>query len=609
MICRSATLARPAFAVAFGKQIVLAILILQACRSAEALDLAIGPKETIYTASQRKAKGLSSWPDGNLGVVANGTGGLDFYGANSGSPVKVTGTLTNPDQSKKSVNISGLPKKTFDYVSGGPVYYDEASGAHLMIYHAEIWGKSAKDYHSMLGMAVSTDPAGLAFKDLGTIVEPNLQKGFAEVGGGSFAILGNYMDVYYRDWGASGGTSELAVARAPISDLISNALSGVATPFSKYYGGSWSQPGRGGMSSPLEVGNPYNSWSAVSYNDYLNQLVMVTSQPAPSGEDLYLASSADGVNWSPRQPIALDPGEQFYPSLIGTGPNPQITGQSFYVYYTDSKKGAFSRWSDAQLARRQITIDPLAPPVVQPPVVPPPSLTGWAAVSDYASDFRIDSPATGWKYDWNPTGKLGNSATFAPLVWSDVAQAYNTTGGATDVPGKKSHNDDYLTLTASGGHPGQPKYLAIAGYTIQGDDGAGLYRIADSSISKDDSITSKGEDGLQVLVYVNNKQVGTAQAVSTNGQLAHFDLTLGQLNVGDTVWVMVDPLKNQSYDSFMNFDFAIQKSVPQTQLAQAVKMSLVQGPAVPEPETASLLLIGLAGLFFGRSFASRQQLL
>ena len=61
------------------------------------------------------------------------------------------------------------------------------------------------------------------------------------------------------------------------------------------------------------------------------------------------------------------PGEQFYPSLVGTGANPQITGQSFYVYYTDSKKGAWNRWGDAQIARRAITINPLVPPVVTPP--------------------------------------------------------------------------------------------------------------------------------------------------------------------------------------------------------------------------------------------------
>jgi hypothetical protein len=105
---------------------------------------------------------------------------------------------------------------------------------------------------------------------------------------------------------------------------------------------------------------------------------------------------------------------------------------------------------------------------------------------------------------------------------------------------------------------------------------------------------------------VNNRQLG-AQQILTNGQWATFNYTLGQLSVGDTIWLMIDPLKNQSYDAFSNFDFTIQKSVPQTQLAQGLKMSQLQISAVPEPGAASLLLIGLAGLCFGRKFAGRRQ--
>ena len=586
---------RIASAVSFGRPVVLIALMLAVIDGAQAVQISVGNREVIYTSSQRKSKSLSTWPDGNLGVVSNGLGGYEFYGANGSKPVKTTGTLTDPGKSKKSVKITGLPKKTFNYVAGGPVYRDEATGARVMIYHAEKHGKSAKDFYSVLGMAVSTDASGLTFRDLGTIVEPNLPTGQTEVGGGSFAVLDSYFNVYYRDWFPDGSRSELAVARAPVTDLINNALGGLATPFTKYYNGSWSQPGRGGLASPLEIGNPPNSWSAVSYNDYLDGLVMVSSQWEPGAGNLYMATSQDGVNWSGRQPVVLDAGEQFYPSMIGTGPDPTVTGKSFYVYYTDSQKGAWSRWSDAQLVRRAITLDPLAPsvvppviPPVVPPVIPPevPPLN-WAQISDYQSDFQSGVPATGWKYAWNPTGALGNAAAFTPLLWSNVAQAYNTTGAATPVPASKTHIDDYLSLTATGGHPGRPKYLPIAGYTIQADDGAGLYRLADSSIRKIDSLLSSSEDGLQVLVYVNNTLFGSAQSVSTSGQLASFNRELGQLNVGDTIWVMVDPLKNQLYDSFTGFDFAIQKAIPMVQLGI--------GGAVPEPSTAVLLLMALAG--------------
>ena len=104
--------------------------------------------------------------------------------------------------------------------------------------------------------------------------------------------------------------------------------------------------------------------------------------------------------------------------------------------------------------------------------------------------------------------------------------------------------------------------MPVAGYTIQEEDGAGLYRLIDSSIQKIDGTKSSKEDGLGVLVYLNNTLMGSAASVSTNGALANFDRDLGQLNVGDTIWVMIDPLKSQSYDAFVNFDFSLQKADP-----------------------------------------------
>jgi hypothetical protein len=292
--------------------------------------------------------------------------------------------------------------------------------------------------------------------------------------------------------------------------------------------------------------------------------------------------------------------------LIGTGADPQRTGKSFYLYYTDSKKGAWSRWSDAKLVRREITLDPVfGSPVISPtnvaqeitPSLSAPSTFDWIKVGDYASDFQAGTPASGWRYAWNPTGKLGNSSAFASLHWSSVAQAYNTTGGATTTPGSKTHHDDYLALGASGGHPGQPTFMPITGYTIQAEDGAGTYRLADTSIRKGDGATSGKEDGLGVFVYVNNKLVGTSQSVSTNGALTSFNRELGQLNVGDTVWVMIDPLKNQLYDSFTDFGFSIQKAAPIVNtLAASSMMFLSTGTAVPEPATAALILLGIAGV-------------
>jgi hypothetical protein len=579
-------------------QSVVGALFLVAVDAAHAINIAVGPQEVIYTKSKR----ISSWPDGSLGPVPLGNGLYDFYGATGSNSIRTTGTLTTPGSNKKSVKIEGVPKKKFDYLAGGPIYRDPTTGTRIMLYHAEVGGKKKTDFHAYLGLAVATDASGLKFRDLGTIIDANA-RGPAEIGGGAFAVLDGYFNVYFKDWLADGSTSELAVARASLSDVVNNALAGQGTSFNKYYNGGWTEPGLGGKSSYLETSNAANAWTSVSYNDYLDQLVMVSSQWVPDGGDLYMAFSPDGINWSPRQAIAADPGEQFYPTIIGTGPDPTHSDQSFYVYYTDSKKGGWSRWKDAQLIRKAITIDPYNSSPVQPlggpgdPGTPPPqTVNDWAFISGHQADFQGGTPSTGWKYAWNPKGKLGKSANYVPLLWSETAQAYNTTGAATQVPGKKSHHDDYLHLTADGGHPGDSKYLPMAGYTIQGDDGAGLYRIADSSILRTDSLLNiKKEDGLQVQVYVNDKQVGAALNVAA-GLLTSFDRELGQLNIGDTVWVMISAMKHQTDDAFSNFDFSLQKWSPvvPNQLAAVMNFnSGLQMAAVPEPTSAVLLLAAM----------------
>jgi hypothetical protein len=533
-----------------------------------ALVYSVGQTEILYTASQRRSMGLDYWVDGNLGVVPIGNGQYHFYGADGPTPIRTTGTLAKPAQSKNNVSISGLPSNYFNYVSGGPVYHDSTTGSRLMIYHAERHASSGMDYYSVLGMAISTDSQGLNFRDLGVIVEPDVPMAqrphSIEVGGGSFAVMNGDMYVYYRDYLEGGGSSELAVARAPISTILANAMNNQGTSFTKYYNGGWTQPGVGGRSSALEIGNPGNAWSSVSYNDYLGGMVMMTSQWADAGgnNDLYLSTSMDGVNWTPRQTIVSDAGEQMYPTLIGTGADPTRTGQSFYAYYTDSASGGWNRWNDAKLVRRQITLN-LGNTVPNPdpnPTDPEPT-PAMATVAGFKADFQSGGPAQGWKYMWNPTGKIGDASKYAALKWSSSAGVYNTTGGATTVWNGKTHNDDYLMLSSDGGHPGRPGYYAITGYTIQSDDGAGVYKLLGSSIMKNDSVKTGDEDPLDLLVYINNTRLGSVQSVSTTGAAFSFDRDLGSLAVGDTVYVMIGAGKNQYYDLFKGFDFTLQRTL------------------------------------------------
>ena len=94
-----------------------------------------------------------------------------------------------------------------------------------------------------------------------------------------------------------------------------------------------------------------------------------------------------------------------------------------------------------------------------------------------------------------------------------------------------------------------------------------------------------------MLVYLNDTLLGPETNVSTNGSVANFDRDLGQLNVGDTIWVMIDPLKSQSYDAFKNFDFSLQKAVQMATMGMA---------------SFSLRAAVVAGTEFGRAACSRR---
>ena len=210
--------------------------------------------------------------------------------------------------------------------------------------------------------------------------------------------------------------------------------------------------------------------------------------------------------------------------------------------------------------------------MVIPPQTPttPTTTLVWTGVANYQSEFQAGSPAPGWRYMWNANGKLGSGADYRQLLWSNVAGAYNTTGAATAVPatGKGSVKPDaYLALGASGGHPGIPNYNAVASYTIQAEDGAGSYRLANATIAKNDNVALGNEDGLSLMVYVNNTLTGNVLSVPTTGALVDFSRDLGQLSIGDSIYVVIYAVGNQNYDGFKNFNFTVQKLMPQAMAA------------------------------------------
>jgi hypothetical protein len=322
--------------------------------------MTVGPREVILDAATLRLAALKAWPDGNIGVLRSGSQ-YTFFAANSSGIGQTIGTLDNPVATSVAprLEIYGM-KAEYQYAAGGPVYRDEGTGMLLMFYHAEKWiGGDPQRFWSAIGMAKSGDE-GRTWWDLGEIVAPHVPAGvhLHEITGGTFAVVGRYFHVYFRDLVRSGSTVEtnnLAVARAAVSSVLHAARRDRVASWVKYHDGRWTEPGVGGRSSPLEPGNPASNFMSISYNRFTGTYLLVVVG-ADDDWDLYVTESPDGLAWSPRVRMEDEPGESYAPTIVGLRAEPRDSDHQFYVYYVFSAAGSWNRWNDAVLARRRITL-------------------------------------------------------------------------------------------------------------------------------------------------------------------------------------------------------------------------------------------------------------
>lgn len=340
---------------------LLAAAFLGGCSGAAepGIHFDVGQQEVVATKAQRDGLGLKWFVDGNLGVLKRDAQYV-MYGANGSRPARVTGTAASPLMTIDPVTIS-TGHSEFRYLAGGPVFVDPETGRVLLFYHAEIHRGTAKNFYSVLGLAIQTDSAGLAFGDLGPIFSPNVPNaqagGAVEVCGAPYVVKDGYFYVYTRDAMLDGRQSNLSVVRAKVADVLAAARSGASAPWQKFYRGSFCEPALGGKSTPLEVGNPQTRWMDVSYNSAIKKFIMVVAaNTTPSKVSLFISFSDDGIAWTKRKQLTDDGGECFYPSIVGLQDDPRQTASEFYVYYTQSQKGGWDRWSDAALVRRKVSI-------------------------------------------------------------------------------------------------------------------------------------------------------------------------------------------------------------------------------------------------------------
>ena len=349
--------------------------------------------QTVVTAAQRQTAGAAAippitdqangfaWPDTGLGALPTSSG-LVFFASDGahhnqnnkyGSVTRTSGTLNDPLGTAPPIDVIVHPNPdasvnpnyaAYTYLGGVKAYEVPAgspgAGNLLGVYHAEI--NTRKSFYSLLGMAASLD-GGLHWTDLGEIVRLNqpynyFQAGF-DIGAPSFVVSpdGQYFYIYFPDWIDTDQlkpveTTHLSVARAAIASVFAAAFSPDphAAPFVKYYQGAWDQPGIGGLSTDLNPDAQYSGSPNAAFNSALARYVMLNDDTM----HIAYSESIDGLTWTLPALVLTDPGPSSvdYAVPLGTGSDPNVLGQQFYVFFTLSTPGG---WPDNAVERFTLT--------------------------------------------------------------------------------------------------------------------------------------------------------------------------------------------------------------------------------------------------------------
>jgi hypothetical protein len=360
------------------------------------VTLSMGQPETVLDLLHRWLNGLIFWPDSQMGLLREGNSWVTF--ASSASLVPHTTmearAVGSPDDplagGHMATPILGVPSD-IAYAAGGHVYRDPATGMLLMFVHTERWPQTVLGvpFYATLALAKSTDD-GVTWTWLGEIISPNLSYsavspsdnlGFGP-GSGTYTIRNGYFYVYYSwdpqatngqwDPNAPNAIVWVAVARAPVQEVVAAAAAGHTSPWFKFYQGSFSEPGLGGRASDL-VPSGCIFEPDITYDQYVQEYVMVamscggTPPPPPGAYNLTALFSSDGMSWTGRQELVTDDGvTHLYPTIwpVGSGSVGQGTTTSgrFFVFYLASAlerqlPGIGNRWMDGAVVRRLVRVD------------------------------------------------------------------------------------------------------------------------------------------------------------------------------------------------------------------------------------------------------------
>jgi len=330
----------------------------------------VGEPQTIISHERMKELDIRGI-DGSLFALADG-GRWKWFGTNLVKIVCTSGPPEDPFETLLARSeLEGLPdaytntKFGFaeDHLWGdGPtvanVCLDRGRGHILAFMHTE-WTLETRDgTYFRLGIAISKD-GGRSFQWCGHIIEPELSYGtwlnhwrggsvgghhaYGNIGLANYAIRDGYFYLYYTDTRDRPDTFSqgMAVARAKVADVLEAADRLDVAPWHKYCDGEWSESGRGGRFTSLNLEPRGYLHGDAAYSSYLDAFVLVTrhgKHTGPTGERLkagsvLIAFSKDGLHWSDWQTVHTDSHLHDYPSIVSMGDDNEVVGRSFWVYY------------------------------------------------------------------------------------------------------------------------------------------------------------------------------------------------------------------------------------------------------------------------------------
>lgn len=184
-------------------------------------------------------------------------------------------------------------------------------------------------------------------------------------------------------------------------------------------------------------------------------------------------------------------------------------------------------------------------------------------VGSYRADFdrANNGQSTNWNYYWNApsgldlsTGGLEDQTSYQPLTLTEQRKRVPNVDGDPSV--------GHLILGRNGGHPGQgyadqtnfKNRYAIAAFEVQD---SGFYALKDSFLE----LTANSNDGLEVVIGNSANDRLVRNTFTTGGSAHSFDVYLGSLSKGDTVFVAFGANGDHIRDSFRT-DFSIVRVLP-----------------------------------------------